>query len=190
MITRSTSSSFSRQYSCARSSWRTMSRSSSSSMRTTTIGRSPEMPYGHSPGAPRSVAGEHVRRRPQRRIRVQDPVGEALEEVRLVGVDAEVVELDLGLGPGEDRGPLERGRLAVLVGEVEDLARVTRRRRWRRSRGRSRPVRAARGSRRLKIGSSTAPTRVRQRASVDDRDRRPDRAARGRGSGPGRSRTG
>ena len=39
----------------------------------------------------------------------------------LVGLDPEVVELDLGLRPGEGRGPFERGRLAVLVGEVEDL---------------------------------------------------------------------
>ena len=88
---------------------------------------------------------EQVRRRPQRRIRVEDPVGEALEEVRLVGVDAEVMELHLGLGPGERRGALERGRLAVLVGEVEDLARAIRRRPWRRSRARSRPARAGPG---------------------------------------------
>ena len=66
------------------------------------------------------VAGEEAGGRAQRRVRVEDPVGEALEEVGLVGLDAEVVQLDLRLGPRERRRPLERGGVAVLVGEVQD----------------------------------------------------------------------
>ena len=55
-ITRSTASCFIRQYSCARSSCRTMPRSSGSSIRTRTIGRSPEIPWAHSAGGPQFVA--------------------------------------------------------------------------------------------------------------------------------------
>ena len=66
------------------------------------------------------VAGEEAGGRTHRRVRVEDPVGEALEEMGLVGLDAKVVQLDLGLGPRECRRPLERGGIAVLVGEVQD----------------------------------------------------------------------
>ena len=154
-----------------------MSTSSASSMRTRTIGRSPEMPCGHRPGAPRSFRASRLGRRPQRRIRVEDPVGEALEEVRLVGLDPEVVELDLGLRPGEGRGALEGGRLAVLVGEVEDLARATRRRRWRRSRAPWRPGASVHPAAEAEDRVEHGADRVRQRAPVDHRDGRPDRPA-------------
>ena len=76
---------------------------------------------GPQAGRPALVAGQQARRRPQRRVRVEDPVGQALEEVGLVGLDPQVVELDLGLRPGQGRRPLEGGRLAVLVGQVQDL---------------------------------------------------------------------
>ena len=79
------------------------------------------MPSSPEPGRPALVPCQELGRRPQRRIRVEDPVREALEQVRLVGLDPEVVQLDLGLRPGEGRGALEGGRLAVLVGQVEDL---------------------------------------------------------------------
>ena len=49
-----------------------MSRSSGSSMRTRTIGRSPEMPWAQSAAAPRRVAPQHVAGRPQRRVGVED----------------------------------------------------------------------------------------------------------------------
>ncbi len=153
-----------------------MSRSSTSSIRTTTIGRSPEMPCAHRPGAPRSLLDQQARRRAQRRVRVEDPVGQPLEEVGLVGLDAEVMELHLGLRPGEDRRPLERRRLAVLVGQIEDLFASTRRRPWRRSRGRSRPERSVTRQRRLKIGSSTAPTVFESgRPSITETGERTDR---------------
>ena len=96
--------------------------------------------------------------------------------MRLVGLDAEVVELDLGLRPGQGRGPLERGRLAVLVGQVEDLlARLGDDRREDRVGGRAR--REPHAARRLKIGSSTAPTVFDSGRPSMHRDRRADRAA-------------
>ena len=134
------------------------------------------MPWAHRPGAPRSLLASSVCRRPQRRVRVEDPVGQALEEVGLVGFDAEVMELDLGLRPRQDRRPLERGRLAVLVGEVEDLVagsgddrredRVDRR-----AGGERDP--AAEAEDRVEHRAD----RVRERMPVDDRDRRADRPA-------------
>ena len=71
-------------------------------------------------GRPALVPGQQGGRRPKRRIRVEDPVGEALEEMGLVGLDAQVVELDLGLRPGQGRRPLEGCRFAILVGQVQD----------------------------------------------------------------------
>ena len=76
---------------------------------------------GPEAGCSALVAGQQARRRPQRRVRVEDPVGQALEEVGLVGLDAQVMELDLGLRPGQGRRAFEGGRLAVLVGQVQDL---------------------------------------------------------------------
>ena len=97
---------------------------------------------GPQAGCAPLVAGQQARRRSERRVGVEDPVGQALEEMGLVRLDPEVMELDLGLRPGEGRRPFEGGRLAVLVGQVQDLVARLRRRRWRRSRGRSRPGRA------------------------------------------------
>src|SRR6266487_2831452 len=48
IMTRSADNCFVRQYSCARSNCRTISTSSALSMRASTIGRSPEMPWAHS----------------------------------------------------------------------------------------------------------------------------------------------
>ncbi len=76
---------------------------------------------GPQAGRSAFVAGQQAGRRPQRRVRVEDPVGQALEEVGLVGLDPQVMELDLGLRPGQGRRPFEGGRLAVLVGQVQDL---------------------------------------------------------------------
>ena len=157
-ITRSTSSSFRRQYSWARNSCRTMSMSSISSMRTRTIGRSPEIPYGHRPGRAAFVASQHVGRRPQRGVGIEDPVGEALEEVRLVGrrCRGDGAAPAPGSRPGSRpartwpaRGTCRRGRAP---------RHATRRRPSRRSRARWRPGRSETRQRRLKIGSSTAPT--------------------------------
>ena len=104
------------------------------------------------------VLGQHRRRRPQRRIRVEDPVRQALEEMGFVLLDAEVVELDLGLRPRQDRRPARtspdsrylsaRSRTCSRDSPttVEKIA-------WAVAPGASVDPR-----RRLKIGSSTAPT--------------------------------
>ena len=64
---------------------------------------------------------EHTRRWPQRPVRVHHAAGEALEEVRLVGTDTEVMLLNLCLRPGQRRGALERRRIAIFFGEVQGL---------------------------------------------------------------------
>ena len=48
------------------------------------------------------------------------PIGQALEEVRIVGVDAKVAELHLRLCPCQGRRPFEGRRIAILVGQVDD----------------------------------------------------------------------
>ena len=74
---------------------------------------------GPERGRATGVTAEHGRRRPQRPLGVEHAPGQALEQVRLVGADAEVMELHLGLGPRQRGRALERGRVAVLVGEVQ-----------------------------------------------------------------------
>ena len=150
--------------------------SSGSSIRTSTIGRSPEMPCAQSAGGARRVALEHARRRAQRRVGVQDPVGQALEQVGLVRPDAEVVELDLRPGPGQRRRALEHRGIAILLGEREGL--VARRR------DQGREDDAGAGRRRQAHPPPQAEDRiehragrVRQRPAVDHRHRRSDPAA-------------
>ena len=144
---------------------------------------------GPQAGRAALVAGEQAGRRPQRWVRVQDPVGQALEEMRLVRLDAEVVELHLGLGPGEGGRPLERGRLRGTCRRGRAPRRATRRRPSRRSRGRSRRARAdpaAEAEDRVEHRAD----RVRQRPPVDHRRPASGPNGPGRGSAPGRSRTG
>ena len=74
---------------------------------------------GPESGCPSFVACHHPRRRPQRWVRVDEPIGEPLEQVRLIGLDAQVMQLDLGLRPGQGQGPVEGGRFAVLVSQVQ-----------------------------------------------------------------------
>ena len=78
-------------------------------------------PVGPQAADPSLVAGQEAGRGAEGRVRVDDPIGQALEKVRLVGLDPEVMELDLGLCPGEGRCALESGRLTILVGEVQDV---------------------------------------------------------------------
>ena len=119
-----------RQYSCARRSWRTMSRSSGSSMRTRTIGRSPEMPCAQRADGPRRVPSQHLRRGAQRGIGVEDAVRESLEEMRLVGSMPRWCSWTCAWVQARVDGALEGRRVAVLVGEVE--RRLARRRDQRR----------------------------------------------------------
>ena len=74
---------------------------------------------GPESGCPSLVACHEPRRRSKRWVRVDDPIGEPLEEVRLIGLDAQVMQLDLGLRPGQGQGPLEGRRFAVLVSQVQ-----------------------------------------------------------------------
>ena len=78
----------------------------SSSIRTSTMGRSPEMPWAHSVGLARAAL-EQVRGRPQRRIRIEDVVGEPLKKMRFVRAMPEMVQLHLRLGPGQRLRALE-----------------------------------------------------------------------------------
>ncbi len=86
---------------------------------------------------PEPVPLEDVAGGPERRIGIQDSIGKPLEQVRLVGIDLEMMELRLRLGPGECARTLERGRVTIVVGEIERLlsgrsnrASRTRRERW------------------------------------------------------------
>ena len=65
---------------------------------------------------------QHVGRRPQRRIGVEHAIGQTLEEIGFVGVDAEMVKLHLRLGPRERDGALEGGGVVMFVSQVERFA--------------------------------------------------------------------
>ncbi len=62
-----------------------------------------------------------LRGRPQGPIRVENAAGEALEKMRLVRADAEVVLLHLRLRPGQGCGAVERRRIVIFLGEGEGL---------------------------------------------------------------------
>ena len=64
---------------------------------------------------------EHVRGRSERPLRVENAAGEALEEVGLVGPDADMVQLHLSLRPRERGGTVERRRIVILLGKSQDL---------------------------------------------------------------------
>jgi len=49
-----------------------------------------------------------------------------LEEVGLVGLDPEVMELDLGLRPGQGRRRSKGGRVTILVGQIQNVLSATR----------------------------------------------------------------
>src|SRR2546425_4290383 len=67
------------------------------------------------------MARQHVRGGPHCPVRVENAAGEALEEVGLIGSDAEMAELNLGPGPRQRGRPLEGRWVAILVGEVDHL---------------------------------------------------------------------
>ena len=70
-------------------------------------------------GRPAGLTAQHGRRRPQRPVGEEHAPGQALEEMRLIGADAEVMQLNLGLRPGQRGRAREGGRIAVLVGQVQ-----------------------------------------------------------------------
>src|SRR3990170_2261211 len=65
----------------------------------------------------RAVA-ECLGRWTQRRIGVQHGIGQSLEQLRFVGPDTEVMQLDLRLRPGQREGALKHSRVTVLVGKL------------------------------------------------------------------------
>ena len=109
-----------------------MPRSSGSSIRTRTIGRSPEIPWAQSADGPDVLRFSASGGRPERGVGVEDPAREILEQVRLVRLDPEMVELHLRLRPGQRDGALEGRRVAILVGERHRRLARRRRRAWRR----------------------------------------------------------
>ncbi len=76
---------------------------------------------GPEPGLAAAVFGQLLRRRTQRGIDVEQTIGQTLEEMRLVLCDPEVVQLDLGLGPGQRALSLEGCPLAVFLRRREGL---------------------------------------------------------------------
>ncbi len=72
-------------------------------------------------GGPSRMAREHVRGRSKRSLRVKNAAGEALEEVGLVGPDADMVQLHLGLRPRQGARTVERRRIVILLGESQDF---------------------------------------------------------------------
>src|SRR5215208_2112463 len=131
---------------------------------------------GPQAGGASFVLGEAARRRPKGPVRIEDPIGEPLEEVGLVRFDAKVVELDLRLSPGEGGCALERAGLTELVGQIQDVVPGLRddcRERHAGGRARREPNAAAKAEDRIEYGAD----RVRKRPTVEDRNRRSDRPA-------------
>ena len=66
---------------------------------------------------------QHVGGRPQGRIGIEHAICQALEQMRFVGADAQVMELHLRLGPRERHRALEGVGVVMLVRQVECLGR-------------------------------------------------------------------
>ena len=157
-----------------------------SAMRSSTIGRSPEMPMGQSPGCPPRTAHDGLGGRPQRRTGIQQVAGDTLEQARFAGIDAKMMQLHLRLGPRQRGRPLECGGVAMLVDEVEHRLAGSRQPPSRRRCARSRRVQPAHG------GAGRRSGRARCQPCWTTAGRRSPRSAdgcrgRARGSGPGRS---
>ncbi len=124
---------------------------------------------------PEPVSLEDVAGGTERRIGIQDSIGKPLEQMRLVGIDLEMTKLHLCLGPGERARTLESGRVTMVVGEIERLFS---------GRCDERRERHANGSAGCKMQvTPEAHDRieyragcVRERATVDHRHRRANRA--------------
>ena len=158
-ITTSARSPLSRQYSCACSTWRTSGRSSSSTTRTSRIGRSPEMPCGQRPSWPSALRGQE---RPgaarSERVGVEHARGQPLEEQRLLARDAEVAQRALRVREGEREGraPPALGSWYFWASASAVVA-VERHAGGEATAARSRPGARRTRWRRLTIGSSTTP---------------------------------
>ena len=136
----------------------TMAMSSMSSIRTRTIGRSPEMPCAQSaagPPPPRRMASDDGR---SRRIGVEHVARETLKQARLVGIDAEMAQLHLRLGPRQRGRALEGSWRRDACRRGPAHRRGTMRRPSRRRCAPSRPAATRTRRRSAKTGSRTVPT--------------------------------
>ncbi len=79
------------------------------------------MPCAHKRPRSAPVALQNLPRRTQERIDVEEAGGQALEQVRFIAADAEMVQLHLGTGPGLGPGPLEDGLVTVAIGHGQEL---------------------------------------------------------------------
>ena len=70
---------------------------------------------------PLTVGSDDRRRRPQRRAGVEDECRQSLEEVRLLGRQFQVAELDLRVRPRQLERPRHAVRVVVLIGQRERL---------------------------------------------------------------------
>ena len=116
-----------------------------------------------NPGGPQlrlsaNAALQQVGRGPQGRVRIDHAISETLKKMRFVGVNAQVMQLHLCLRPRQRHCALERGRVVMLVGQVDHFGPRRRDHRPDRRRARLRPPGCEARRRRLKIGSSTVPT--------------------------------
>ncbi len=119
----------------------------------------------------------------------QDVPGQLLEQIGLRGVDAEMPQLHLRLRPGQRGRARVRVRVAMLVGEIEQLARGSARRR---SRTRCAPCRRRERAARYRsanTASSTVPGGAGQRAAFEHGQRCAQLAAASDETAPDRFRT-
>src|SRR3972149_11354685 len=108
---------------------------------------------------------------------------EALEEARLLRVDAEMAQLHLRLGPRQCGRAVEGGRVLMLVDQVQGLA--TGRRDDRPERDARRPARRyPHATAQREDGIEDRADAVRKRPAVDDGDRRPNLVSAAEETGP------
>src|SRR5258705_4599887 len=106
-----------------------------------------------------------------------------LEEARFARVDAEIVELHLRLGPCQRSRPVVSGDIPMLVNEIEGG-----RTRWRHQSPEADTHDGARGNAHAMAQDEDRikhrANRVRERSTVDDRERAPGAAAATEETGP------
>ena len=64
---------------------------------------------------------DHLRRGPQHGVGIEHVGGKPLILARLFAVYAQMVQLDLGLGPGHGDSALKRADIVVLVDQIENF---------------------------------------------------------------------
>ena len=90
---------------------------------TTSIGRSPEIPYAHRPSCPSRLRDQPVGRRPQPRIGIDQLAGEFLEPVRRAGADAAESGTPAGARPRHFEGARHGSRRRYLATSASSASR-------------------------------------------------------------------